>query len=154
MRLDEEMTRTVLFLCTGNYYRSRFAEVLFNARATATGLSWRAFSRGLALEKGVNNVGPISLDAMAALKKLGIMIPEGQRYPLQAEEHDFHTADLIIALKQAEHQPYIRDRYPAWAERVHYWHVHDRIPTLEYDPLKEIEHEIHHLILTLRQLSV
>jgi protein-tyrosine-phosphatase len=41
--------KTVLFLCTGNYYRSRFAEVLFNSVAGKLGLSWVASSRGLAL---------------------------------------------------------------------------------------------------------
>ena len=51
--------KTVLFLCTGNYYRSRFAEVLFNSVAGKMGLAWQASSRGLALERGVNNVGPI-----------------------------------------------------------------------------------------------
>jgi len=29
------MERTVLFLCTGNYYRSRFADELFNHKAAA-----------------------------------------------------------------------------------------------------------------------
>jgi protein-tyrosine phosphatase len=43
--------KTVLFLCTGNYYRSRFAEVLFNSVAGTMGLPWRASSRGLALER-------------------------------------------------------------------------------------------------------
>jgi hypothetical protein len=41
--------KTVLFLCTGNYYRSRFAEALFNSVAGRMGLPWRASSRGLAL---------------------------------------------------------------------------------------------------------
>ena len=45
--------KTVLFLCTGNYYRGRFAEVLFNSVAGKMGLPWRATSRGLALERGV-----------------------------------------------------------------------------------------------------
>ena len=48
--------KTILFLCTGNYYRSRFAEVLFNSLADRMGMPWRASSRGLALERGVDNV--------------------------------------------------------------------------------------------------
>ncbi|MEJ7592066.1 MAG: low molecular weight phosphatase family protein, partial [Planctomycetaceae bacterium] len=32
--------KTVLFLCTGNYYRSRYAEILFNAKAEEMGLEW------------------------------------------------------------------------------------------------------------------
>jgi protein-tyrosine phosphatase len=52
--------RTILFLCTGNYYRSRFAEQYFNHLARQVSLPWLAVSRGLATERGVNNVGPIS----------------------------------------------------------------------------------------------
>jgi protein-tyrosine-phosphatase len=36
---------TVLFLCTGNYYRSRFAEELFNHHADRAGLNWIAQRR-------------------------------------------------------------------------------------------------------------
>ena len=39
--------KTVVFVCTGNYYRSRFSEYLFNALAKKSGLQWRATSRGL-----------------------------------------------------------------------------------------------------------
>ena len=42
-------TARVLFVCTGNYYRSRFAEAVFNHLAAARGLPWRAVSRGLAV---------------------------------------------------------------------------------------------------------
>jgi protein-tyrosine phosphatase len=54
----------VLFLCTGNYYRSRYAEVLFNSVAGKMSLAWKASSRGLALERGVNNVGPMEVSAV------------------------------------------------------------------------------------------
>ena len=57
----------LLFLCTGNYYRSRFAELLFNAMAAKHIVPWQAFSRGLALDKGAHNIGPISPFAIDAL---------------------------------------------------------------------------------------
>ena len=41
----------VLFLCTGNYYRSRFAEALFNSLAKRAELNWTADSRGLATDR-------------------------------------------------------------------------------------------------------
>jgi protein-tyrosine phosphatase len=39
--------RKILFLCTGNFYRSRFAEELFNHLARQKRLDWVADSRGL-----------------------------------------------------------------------------------------------------------
>ena len=41
----EAKVKTVLFLCTGNYYRSRFAEELFNHHAERAGDDWIAQSR-------------------------------------------------------------------------------------------------------------
>jgi len=76
----------LLFLCTGNYYRSRFAELLFNALAPAHDLPWQAFSRGVALEAGVRNVGPISPLVLHALQALGIDSAEPARYPMQVQE--------------------------------------------------------------------
>jgi protein-tyrosine phosphatase len=38
---------TVLFLCTGNYYRSRFAEMYLNDLAGRAGIDWSADSRAL-----------------------------------------------------------------------------------------------------------
>lgn len=58
--MRQRRDKTVLFLCTGNYYRSRYAEVLFNSVVGKMNLPWMASSRGLALERGVNNVGPMA----------------------------------------------------------------------------------------------
>jgi protein-tyrosine phosphatase len=119
-------TKTVLFLCTGNYYRSRYAEILFNARASTINLGWMAVSRGLALERGANNLGPMARSAIAALENLGIQPnAECARFPLQVTFEDLKSADLVIALKQEEHWPLLQDRYPGWAERVEYWHIDD-----------------------------
>src|SRR5437762_1480850 len=108
--------KTVLFLCTGNYYRSRFAEVLFNSVAGKMGLPWRASSRGLALERGVNNVGPMAVSAVKALESLGVRAAEAiSRSPAQVTTDDLERAALIVALKQVEHLPLLQERFPAWA---------------------------------------
>ena len=136
----------LLFLCTGNYYRSRFAELLFNTMAATHVLPWQAFSRGLALDKGVNNIGPISPLALHALQALGINSVEAERSPLQVEEHDLQAADHIIALQEAEHKLYLQERYPAWTNKVEYWHVCDVVPTPAYNPLDQIRREVQRLI--------
>jgi protein-tyrosine phosphatase len=124
--------RTVLFLCTGNYYRSRFAEILFNSVAGKMGLSWRAVSRGLALERGVNNVGPMAVEAIAALGALGIRAADAvSRFPAQVTIDDLERADRVVALKQAEHLPLLQERFPAWAGKVEFWHVDDASGVLD-----------------------
>jgi protein-tyrosine phosphatase len=118
--------RTVLFLCTGNYYRSRFAEILFNSVAGKVGLPWKASSKGLALERGVNNVGPMALSAAKALEAMGVRAADAvARLPTQATGDDFALADWIVALKQAEHFPLMQERFPAWVEKVEFWNVDD-----------------------------
>lgn len=139
----------LLFLCTGNYYRSRFAELLFNALAPAHHLPWQAFSRGVALEMGAGNVGPMSLLAIHTLQAIGITSDGFTRYPIQVQEDDLQSAEIIIALQEAEHRPYLSARYPAWVNRVEYWHVRDCVPTTAYDPLQEITRAVEQLIARL-----
>ena len=118
--------KTVLFLCTGNYYRSRFAEVLFNSVAGKMGLPWRASSRGLALERGVHNVGPMAAVAVNALEARGLRgTADLARLPAQATADDLERAAWIVALKEAEHLPLLHERFPAWAEKVEFWQVDD-----------------------------
>jgi protein-tyrosine phosphatase len=124
--------KTVLFLCTGNYYRSRFAEVLFNSVAGRMGLPWRASSRGLALERGVHNVGPMAASVVKALEVRGLRaVAEFGRFPIQVTVEDFEMAHWIIALKEAEHLPLLQERFPAWTEKVEFWHVDDAPDVLD-----------------------
>jgi predicted translation initiation factor SUI1 len=124
--MKQQQENTVLFLCTGNYYRSRYAEILFNSVAGKMGLPWRASSRGLALERGVNNVGPMEVSAVKALEARGLRaVAEFGRFPIQATVEDFEAAHWIVALKEAEHLPLLHERFPAWAEKVEFWQVDD-----------------------------
>jgi protein-tyrosine phosphatase len=144
---EERSVPQLLFLCTGNYYRSRFAEILFNALVGEHGVPWQAFSRGLALEP--RNVGPMSSYAINALSTLGIESTAVQRWPIAVQENDFQAAQRIIALQEAEHRPYLRNTYPAWEDTVEYWHVHDMVPTPAYNPLQEIEQATRRFITQL-----
>jgi protein-tyrosine phosphatase len=118
--------KTVLFLCTGNYYRSRFAEVLFNSVAGKMALPWRASSRGLALERGAGNVGPMAVSAIKALEALGVCVGDDcARAPAQVTAEDLTTATRVVALKRDEHLPLLQERFPAWAEKVEFWQVDD-----------------------------
>ena len=96
------------------------------------------------------NLGPISRFTLKALQAKAIS-PEGaERAPTLCALVDFDDAEVVIALKEAEHRPMIEQRFPEVAGRVSYWHVHD----IEFvDPsiaLPLIEDRVRELIATLR----
>ena len=144
------MTRTLLFLCTGNYYRSRFAEHLFNHLAHRAELAWRADSRGLALEWGAHNVGPISRDAARALEALGISVNGDERMPQSATALDFAGADRVIALDETEHRPLMEERFPEQAAAVEYWLIHDLDRTDADSALAQIQTAVRDLVEELQ----
>jgi protein-tyrosine phosphatase len=145
-----ESSGQVLFLCTGNYYRSRYAEELFNHLSRAEGLEWRAFSRGAAAKPSPDNIGPMSRFTREALETKGIVAEGGLRDPRPCSLADFDSAQIVIALKEAEHRPLIERRFPEIASRVMYWHVDD----IDFAPssiaLPMIDHLVHELISTFK----
>lgn len=137
--------RKVLFLCTGNYYRSRYAEVVFNHEAQRLGIDWRAASAGLRLSD--RNPGPISADALAGLRRRGI---DGGaalgRVPVDATDDCFRGAGLVVALKADEHHPLIQSRFPHLCDNVRYWDVTDVAPGDDYDPMRVIDELVEALL--------
>lgn len=148
--MSKSMKRQVLFLCTGNYYRSRFAEELFNHRVKMDELDWIASSRGLALERGALNVGPISPYTRDALKQRGILSREANRLPEACTVDDLARADVVVALDEAEHRELLHARFSGWEDRVTYWNIHDLDVSDPADTVASIDLEITHLIKRLR----
>jgi predicted translation initiation factor SUI1 len=143
--MGRNKTKNVLFLCTGNYYRSRFAEIVFNSVAGKMGLGWQSTSRALALERGVNNVGPIAPEVLAALQGLKIRADlEVGRMPIAVTADDFESADWVVALKESEHRPLLIERYPTRTEKVEFWDVDDAP-----DVLALVEREVMGLVARL-----
>jgi len=117
--------KAVLFLCTGNYYRSRFAEELFNHRATPARINWQAKSRALAIERGIDNIGPISSLVLWGLTTRGLSAKGANRPPEQCISLDLESADYVIALNELEHRPLMNKRFPNWESRILYWEIGD-----------------------------
>ena len=103
MILRRQRQHNTILFGTGNYYRSRFAKALFNSVAGNVGLPWQALFRGLALERGVNNIGPMAVEAS---KALGVRpVDAVTRSPAHVTRKDLKVADRIVALKRDEHLP-------------------------------------------------
>lgn len=121
--------KKVLFVCSGNYYRSRLAEILFNHEAAAAGLAWDAVSRGL-LKTG--ELRGMSEHAVGHLKESELHhLAEAPRDPLAIDVEDLTEADLVIGLCREEHQPMIEQKFLSLARALHkagrirYWNIYD-----------------------------
>jgi protein-tyrosine phosphatase len=136
--------KRVLFLCSGNYYRSRFAEILFNWHAELRGISWKADSRGLAIDSC--NPGPISRYTKSILTARGILSDTFHRLPQEATDEDFAAAHHVVAVKEREHRPLVESRFPNWRERVEYWHVHDLDCAMPDEAIPHLEREVMSLL--------
>jgi protein-tyrosine phosphatase len=112
----------ILFICTGNYFRSRFAEAWFNHRAGEAGLDWRAFSRGFYPHMAPPGISP---HTARAVEELGIATEHVAPDKVKLSETDLLEAALVIAMKESEHRPYFERHYPEWTDEIQYWEAHD-----------------------------
>jgi len=112
----------ILFLCTGNYYRSRFAEMYFRHLAVQHGLDSTVASRGLRISSG--NVSPLSCFTQEECDRLNIDT-HPLRHPLPLTKDDLENADVTIAVKETEHRPLMQTMFPTWEHRIEYWEIHD-----------------------------
>lgn len=119
--------KKILFLCTGNYYRSRFSEEYFNHFSKRFGLNWIADSKGLQRSfEGNGNVGPIAENTLNKLASLGISPVGHQRMPAHVYESDFTEFDRVIAVSKDEHEPMIVDLWgESMLDKVAFFDVED-----------------------------
>lgn len=141
---------SVLFLCTGNYYRSRMAEELFNFWARAADLEWEAESAGLREDMSASpNEGPISDHAVEMLTQSGIPVTTSERDPRSVTGDDLESNDLIICLHRTEHEPMLKKRFPGNGSEILYWEVAD-IQHLEAEKaFDKIRQEVQQLVSIL-----
>lgn len=139
--------QTVLFLCTGNFYRSRYAEAWFNYHAPRHSLLWRAESRGFRPHLEEVQLSPYAADRLVASAVPRLLT---RRSPAPVTEADLADASLVVALHEPEHAPMMAERFPRWADRIRYWRVPDIDEVTPPVALRRIEEEVEALI---RQLA-
>jgi protein-tyrosine phosphatase len=154
LRLEEAVKaveRRVLFICTGNFYRSRFAEAVFNHHARTRLPGCSAFSRGLSLHPPQGDLSPYTV---RALEERGIALSHTAPRCATLTEADLAIADRRIALKEREHRPLIARQFPEWEAHIQFWDVSDvdYVPAAEALPL--IEQQVLALIEELEQVEL
>jgi protein-tyrosine phosphatase len=141
-------TKQILFICTGNFYRSRFAECLFNQKVRAANAGWTAISRGLQIVLWQHGLSPY---ARRELKKRGVPVDIGAAAPKMVTQDDLDRSDYVVLLSEAEHRLPFEKRFPNYDKRkVHWWHIPD---SGAMDPAKACEKmsdQIDALVKTLR----
>jgi len=115
--------KQVLFLCSGNYYRSRFAEHLFN---------WLAVKGGCLAPDSegcmVDTTGATSADFQFTLEALKLLWDPAHgepRHPKPLTLADLARLGSHWAVKEAEHRAMMGEQFPLWEKQVEYWHVDD-----------------------------
>lgn len=147
-------TNRILFLCTGNYYRSRFAEELFNHLARGRQLDWRADSAGLEVEKWRSfNPGTMSVHTVEMLEAMDIM-PVSRNRPERAfDPAEIEQVGRCIALSESEHRPMVERMHPELLERIEFWRVEDLHLETADNALPLIVKEVEALVESLSRVG-
>ncbi len=118
-----------LFVCTGNFYRSRLAELLFNHYAQEQGLDWTADSRGLLDRPGPRGISSSVVKYLEG-RELGHLV-EKPRSPKPIKLDHFEQHGVIVGMCRKEHASMMLTRFgqiPRLLEEkgiLRYWNVDD-----------------------------
>lgn len=148
--VPEDPRFKVLFVCTGNYYRSRFAEALFNFRTHQRSLPWRAFSAGLAVDTSPPGLSPHAKNGLR-LMQIPLGFTETRKRPF-AIPH-LEAAKRCIALQESEHRPMLEATFPEVLDRIEFWDVPDIPDMAPANALSRIRERIDQLIEDLAQTT-
>lgn len=135
--------KKALFVCTGNYYRSRFAEIYFNFKIK--NYNCKAFSRGFDISNP-NNTGLISKHVLDKLMELEIPLPDKIEFPLILKLEDLLQSEKIIALNENEHRPIVKKMFPEWEHKFTFWNVLDLYEEEASSSLTKLKFELDKLI--------
>jgi len=128
----------ILFVCTGNSYRSPVAEALL-----------KKVRGDLEVESaGTQPAGMIAPNAKKFLERENAL-EKLKRTPEGMDQKNLEDYDLIVAMKQ-NHKNEILTRYPQMEDRIEVWNIDDPI-YLPYGSDKEVFEEIKRKVIELAE---
>jgi len=128
----------ILFVCTGNSYRSPVAEALL-----------KKVRGDLEVESaGTQPAGMIAPNAKKFLERENAL-EKLKRTPEGIDQKDLEEYDLIVAMKQS-HKNEILRRYPQMEDRIKVWNIDDPI-YLPHGSDEEIFEEIKRKVIELAE---
>ena len=113
----------ILFVCTGNIFRSRFAEEVFNHLCKINGVDAIAFSAGL--QVGRYKQRKIYWPAMNELERLKIEPLRSNEDSVHINDIDVSIYDQIICMDEEEHKPMVRSNELLSGFIFQYWNIVD-----------------------------
>ncbi len=79
--------------------------------------------------------------------------PSGARLPAACTGADLESADMVVAMKEAEHRVLVRTKFPAWEDRVIYWQVHDIDEASPRDALEMMDRLVNDLMREIHSVA-
>lgn len=130
--------KKITFVCSGNYYRSRYAESYFNYISDVLGLPYQADSFGLAVHLAddlAKEHGEISPFSRKKLEDAGIPEKYFNRDRKSLTKDDIESSDFIIAMDKEEHVPMIKEKFPKYIHQFNFFEIKD---IFDWEPEKTL----------------
>lgn len=116
----------ILFVCTGNFYRSRFCEHYMTYLGELLKLPLSCSSKGFEIELAdhVSTIhGEISPFTIERLKTFGIQI-DNVKERESLLQSDIDRADILVIIDKGEHSPYLKNFNISKTDTI-FWTVKD-----------------------------
>jgi len=120
--------KKILFVCTANIHRSRFAEEVFNYLSIKDKKEYRAFSAGLKV--GDFSYREIYYPALEHLDKLNIKPIRPKELSIHIDDVMLEEYDKIICMDKNEHRPMVNANPRLSEYQFEYWEIVD-IPKVD-----------------------
>jgi len=115
--------KKVLFVCTANIHRSRFAEEVFNFFCTKHNKDYHAFSAGLRV--GDYSYRKIYFPALENLKIFNIIPKRPNDLSKHIKDVNLENYDKIICMDEDEHKPMVNSDPKLSNYNFEYWNITD-----------------------------